>query len=217
MRRVAARFGIATMVLYRFFPRKSHLLTAMTEHTLASYEDSSHLDLDWRAGLEYEAWQEWQLYYKHPWLVEVLARSRPPVSPRLMAAVERALAHLQRARPPVRGDHVWLYLTLNAYIQGAALLASSELAVIPETSSSVSPTDLNVEWDSLAKELEGLLATGNYPYLAAHYLETVESPSVTETPSRRANLTEMDLHEWFQFGLSRTLDGIEQYLRPDPS
>lgn len=212
MRRIAARFGVATMVLYRFFPRKANLLSAMTEHVLTSYEDASHVELNWREGLEYEAWQEWRLYRQHPWLLEVLARSRPPVSPRLLAAIERALSHLERAEPPMRGDHVWLYLTLNAYIQGAALLVSSEVAVLPERTSSVSPTDLNIEWDSLAEELEGLLATENYPYLAAHYQEVIVPPSEPTAPSRRASMNELDFDEWFEFGLARTLDGIEQYL-----
>lgn len=126
MRRLASELGVATAALYRHFTDRETLLAAMTELVLAKGPVSA-ATADWRATLIHETRQEWRLYLRHPWLLPVLARTRPPIGPALFDLLERSFAALDELELS-RDDILATYLTLSGLVQGLALLRNSERA-----------------------------------------------------------------------------------------
>ncbi|WP_459545219.1 TetR/AcrR family transcriptional regulator [Nocardia sp. X0981] len=125
MRRLAGELGVATAALYRYFGDREELLAAMTELVLAETPPPPPDLPGWRARMRYEAEQEWQLYRRHPWLLPVLARIRPPLGPGLFDTVERPLAALTELNLS-RAELISAYLGYSALVQGLALLWTSE-------------------------------------------------------------------------------------------
>ncbi|MEV6430184.1 TetR/AcrR family transcriptional regulator C-terminal domain-containing protein [Nocardia sp. NPDC051463] len=81
----------------------------------------------WRARLTHEASEEWRLYGRHPWMLTVLARTRPPLGPALFDIAERTLSTLDRpGLPPER--MLAIYLSVSGLVQGLAPLWRSERA-----------------------------------------------------------------------------------------
>ena len=91
MRRVAERLGISTMSLYTYVPGKAELVDVMLDTAFGELADSECADLGWRAGLERIARENWALYHRHPWMLQVAAVSRPPLGPNVIAKYDREL------------------------------------------------------------------------------------------------------------------------------
>ncbi|MFQ6326208.1 TetR/AcrR family transcriptional regulator [Nocardia sp. CWNU-33] len=127
MRRLAGDLGIATASLYRHFPDREALLAAMAELVLAEIPPPPAHSTDWRARLTHEAREEWRLYRRHPWMLTVLARTRPPLGPALFDIVERTLSALDHPGLPPE-QMLAIYLSVSGLVQGLALLWSSERA-----------------------------------------------------------------------------------------
>ncbi|MEU4313871.1 TetR/AcrR family transcriptional regulator [Nocardia sp. NPDC024068] len=125
MRRLAAELGVTTAALYRHIGDRDRLLASMTDLVLTETPPSPPDQAGWRARMRYEAQQEWQLYRRHPWLLAVLARIRPPLGQGLFDALERAFAALDELELP-RTRLMSAYLGYSALVQGLALLWSSE-------------------------------------------------------------------------------------------
>ncbi|RKT82674.1 regulatory protein, tetR family [Saccharopolyspora antimicrobica] len=192
MQRVAALLGIAAMTLYRHVRSKDELVTAMVDAVLAEQSPPERSG-GWRAQLEHEARQEWQLYQRHPWVLPVLASTRPPLGGAVLAAVDRSLAALSG-----RGlDHraaLSTYLLVSGYVQGMALLVAAE-------SQAVRDTGVRSEtWWSKARSgrFAGLVDSGWYPWLTELAVDDFPGPDPVEG--------------WFDFGLQRVLDGIAVFL-----
>ncbi|MFI6044370.1 TetR/AcrR family transcriptional regulator C-terminal domain-containing protein [Nocardia sp. NPDC051321] len=127
MRRLASELGAATAGLYRYFPDREALLDGMAELVLAEIRPPATELADWRARLSYEAHEEWQLYQRHPWMLPILARTRPPVGPALADILERSFAALDH-RGLTRESMLAIYLSFSGLVQGLALLTNSERA-----------------------------------------------------------------------------------------
>ncbi|GAA5074514.1 TetR/AcrR family transcriptional regulator C-terminal domain-containing protein [Nocardia iowensis] len=127
MRRLASELGAATAALYRHFPDREALLGEMAELVLAEIRPPATELADWRARLEHEAREEWALYQRHPWMLPILARTRPPVGPALLDILERSFAALDE-RGLSREAMLAIYLSFSGLVQGLALLWSSERA-----------------------------------------------------------------------------------------
>ncbi len=125
MRRLAGELGVTTASLYRYFDDREHLLVAMTDLVFAEAPPAPANLAGWRERMRYEAHQEWQLYRRHPWILGVLARVRPPLGQSLFDALERALAALDELELP-RTQLLSAYLSYSALVQGLALLWASE-------------------------------------------------------------------------------------------
>jgi AcrR family transcriptional regulator len=91
MRHVADRLGISTMSLYTYVPGKAELIDVMLDAVLGEVAQSGDVDLGWRAGLERIARENWALYHRHPWMLQVAATSRPPLGPNVIAKYDREL------------------------------------------------------------------------------------------------------------------------------
>lgn len=125
MRRLAGDLGVATAALYRYFEDREQLLVAMTELVLAETPPPPPDLTGWRARIAYEAEQEWRLYRRHPWILTVLARVRPPLGPALFDTLERTLSALDELDLS-RAQLMSAYLACSALVQGLALLWTSE-------------------------------------------------------------------------------------------
>ncbi|MEV0342241.1 helix-turn-helix domain-containing protein [Nocardia sp. NPDC050713] len=135
MRRLASELGVATAALYRHFPDREALLTAMTELVLAESPPPPVTPTDWRAALTHEAEQEWLLYQRHPWVLPVLARTKPPIGPALFDVLERAFTALDDSGL-TRDEVITVYLAYSGLVQGLALLRSDrgeQFETLPES------------------------------------------------------------------------------------
>ncbi|WP_370011966.1 TetR/AcrR family transcriptional regulator [Nocardia cyriacigeorgica] len=124
-RRLAGELGVTTAALYRYYADRDALLAAMAELVLAEVPPPPPELTGWRARVAYEARQEWQLYQRHPWLLPVLARTRPPIGPALFDILERTFSALDQ---PAMTPHeiLSIYLALSGLVQGIALMWSAE-------------------------------------------------------------------------------------------
>lgn len=125
MRRLAGELGVATAALYRYFDDREQLLAAMVDLVVDAPPPPPRELSGWRARLRYEAQREWQLYRKHPWVLPVLSRVRPPLGPGLLDTLERALSAFGEVDLP-RTELMSAYLSYSALVQGLALLWTSE-------------------------------------------------------------------------------------------
>ncbi|WP_280233777.1 TetR/AcrR family transcriptional regulator [Nocardia cyriacigeorgica] len=134
-RRLAGELGVATAALYRHYPDREALLAAMAELALAEVPPPPPELTGWRERVAHEAREEWRLYQRHPWVLPVLARTRPPVGPALFDILERIFGALDQPGMTPR-DILSTYLAVSGLVQGMGLLWSAEhveRALDPET------------------------------------------------------------------------------------
>ncbi|WP_245678229.1 TetR/AcrR family transcriptional regulator C-terminal domain-containing protein [Nocardia acidivorans] len=69
------------------------------------------------------------MYQQHPWMLPVLAQTRPPLGPALLNTLERSFAALDQ--PGMNRDTMLsICLSLSGLVQGLALLPGSERAPV---------------------------------------------------------------------------------------
>src|SRR5258708_19344491 len=97
MARLAERLGCGTMSLYRHVANKDELVTFMLSTapepppTPADPSDWRGALTDWAAGL-------WDIYHRHPWILQTAAAG-PPADPGQLAWLESGLAALDGTVP----------------------------------------------------------------------------------------------------------------------
>ncbi|WP_328852759.1 TetR/AcrR family transcriptional regulator [Micromonospora globbae] len=186
VRAVAHRAGLTTDAVYRWTRNRDELLAAMAEHVLRAGRPRDRTRQPPRERLGRLARAEWSMYRNHPWLLTVLARTRPPTGPAVLALVDAAVEVLTGAGYDVP-DAFAGYLTLSGYVQGMALLHVAERAERDAGAAA---------WGTWSARTLALLEqtgrTRERPWLAA---------VATADPDR-------ELDRWFEFGLARLLDGL---------
>jgi AcrR family transcriptional regulator len=184
MRTLADRAGIPAHTLYRFVRNRDDLLAAMAEHVIDARRPAHRVRPEPRPRLERLAWDEWAMYRRHPWLLAVLATSRPPTGPAVLSMVDRTIEALAGAGYDPR-DAFRAYLVLSGYVQGMALLIDRKSADIT----------YHAWWLATLTRLENTGRTYRRPWLAA---------------ARHVDPGDVDaeLDAWFDFGLRRLLDGL---------
>ena len=197
MRRVAERLGISTMSLYTYVPGKAELVDVMLDTAFGEVADSEKTEpAGWRAGLGWIARENWALYHRHPWMLQVATVSRPPLGPNVFAKYDRELRVVDGiGLTEVEMDSV-LALVLE-HAQGAARRS--------------------VE----AAEAEKRTGRTDYEWWLANepLLEEVFDPDLYPTASRVGHAaaevygSAYDPEYAFEFGLQRLLDGIETLVR----
>ncbi|MFC4000326.1 TetR/AcrR family transcriptional regulator [Prauserella oleivorans] len=84
MRKVADHLGAGAMSLYGYVPGKDDLTALMVDAVLAEpYEgdvEAATRAGDWREAMRFVARRNWELYLRHPWLLEVRS-ARPNLGP----------------------------------------------------------------------------------------------------------------------------------------
>ncbi|MGH3757824.1 TetR/AcrR family transcriptional regulator [Actinophytocola sp.] len=193
MRRVAERLGVGTMSLYTYVPSKAELIDVMFDTTCGEVlEDKAAGDGGWRDRLAGIARANWDLYHRHPWLLQVMAMSRPPLGPNAIAGYDHDLRAVDGiGLTELEMDSV--VSLVSVFVQGAARVAIEAASSAHDTG----VTDAEW-WETYGPLLEKVFDPEKYPVAArvgAVAGETYQSA--------------YDPDHGFQFGLARLLDGIE--------
>jgi AcrR family transcriptional regulator len=193
MRRVAERLGVGTMSLYTYVPAKAELIDLMLDAVLL--EAVRPLEGGWRARLEQIARENWALYRRHPWLLQV-ATARPPLGPGVTAKYEHELRAIDGiGLTDLEMDSV---ITLVVgFVHGAARGAFDAAQIEQRTGM----TD-EQWWEASAPVLERLVDFTRYPIA-----------SRVGTAAGEAHGSAYNAEHAFEFGLQRVLDGVEALVR----
>jgi AcrR family transcriptional regulator len=210
MRRVGEELGVTAMSLYTYVPSKAELVDVMIDTALGEFEpDSAAGDTagsaagdtaggaaadGWRERLERVARQNWDLYRRHPWMLQT-SMSRPVLGPNLVARYDHEL----RAVYGVGLSDVDMDLVvtlLSNYVRGAVRTAL-------EAAEAERRTGMSEEqwWATYAPLLERVFDGDAYPVAARVGAAAGEEFQSAIVPERA-----------FEFGLQRVLDGIGTYI-----
>jgi AcrR family transcriptional regulator len=195
MRRVAERLGVAAMSLYTYVPSKAELIDLMLDTICAEVPPAQHRPAGWRARLELVARDNWDMYLRHPWLLQV-ATSRPPLGPNLVGKYDRELAAVEGiGLVDVEMDLV--VQLIGDYVHGAARSAVAATLVAQRTGL----TD-DQWWEQAGPALAQVFDPERFPTAAR----------VGAAAGAEYNAPG-DPHRAFEFGLQRLLDGIEALIK----
>jgi hypothetical protein len=178
------------MSLYTYVPTKAELLDLMVDAIVAETDEADGGG-GWRARLERVARQNWALYLRHPWLLQVAALSRPPLGPHTIAKYDREL----RAVEGIGLSEIEMDSVLNlvlGHVEGAARRAAEMAQAERRTGIS----DLQW-WQAVSPLLEEVFDPGRYPTAAR-----------VGPVAGAAYQAAFDPAHAFEFGLQRVLDGV---------
>lgn len=118
MARLAEHLGCGTMSIYRHVANKDDLVTLMVA---AAVGPPPQLDpTDWVAALRHWSTALWEVYHRHPWILQAAAAG-PPADPQQLAWLDTALAALQGTGLAER-DKLAAVTALMHLVRGAAAL-----------------------------------------------------------------------------------------------
>jgi AcrR family transcriptional regulator len=190
MRRVADRLGVGTMSLYTYVPSKVELVDVMFDRAIG---EAARQDVDggWREKLTEVARSEWDLYRRHPWLLQVMAMSRPSLGPNTMAAYDHNLRAVDGiGLTDLEMDSV--ITMVQVYVQGTAR-AAVEMAT---SARDTGVTDAEW-WAAYSPLLAKVFDPVKYPVAARVGQVAGETYQAAYDPKHG-----------FEFGLARILDGV---------
>lgn len=195
MRRVAERLGVGTMTLYTHVPGKGELLDVMLDTVYGETARPEQVPGGWRGRLAQIARENFALYLRHPWLLQV-ATTRPPLGPNLIAKYEYELRAVDGiGLTDLEMDAVVTLVT--GYVHGAARPAV-------EADQATRHTGMTEQqwWHAHAPYLEKVLDPRRFPLAARVGTTAGEEYQAAGDPARA-----------FEFGLARLLDGVEVLVR----
>jgi AcrR family transcriptional regulator len=200
MRRVAEKLGAGTMSLYTHVPSKAELIDLMLDTVQGETARPDEVPGGWRARLELIARENWALYHRHPWLLQI-TMVRPVLGPNVTAKYEYELRAIDGIG--LTDLEMDLVLTLIAgHVEGSA--RRSLEAAQAEQLTGVSDEQW---WQARAPILSRLADFSRYSLA-----------SRVGTAAGEAYNSPYNAQEAFEFGLQRVLDGIEALLaRRSPS
>ncbi|MFF5209739.1 TetR/AcrR family transcriptional regulator [Streptosporangium sp. NPDC000396] len=198
MRRVAERLGVGTMSLYTHIPGKAELTDLMVDTALgelyADVDEPATRRGGWRDALEFIAERNWNLYQRHPWLLQAVG-GRPSLGPNAILKYEAELRALDGiGLSDVQMDSV-LTLVLTQ-VEGVAR-TQAHLAQTQHTSG------LTEEewWLTAAPMLEKVVDARRFPVASRVGQAAGEQHQASIDPAHA-----------FGFGLARILDGVERLI-----
>jgi AcrR family transcriptional regulator len=186
MRRIAGALGVGAMSLYRYVPGKAELIDLMVDEVYG--EDMAALTAvegDWRERLKAFGRQEWALYLRHPWILQI-AQGRPMLGPNSMASTDVTLLAVDGIG---LDEHEMLaaVLLLSSFVAGLAKTTIEAMQAADSTGVS------DDEWWAIQGEYVGpAVAEGKLPMLS----------KVGEAGAFNS------MFDTFEFGLQRVLDGL---------
>lgn len=195
VRRGAERLGVSPMSIYTYIPSRAELLDLMIDRVHGELTDPppSH---DWRVTMTIIAEDAWELYHRHPWLLQ-LTTGRLPLGPRTFAKHERELSAVDAiGLTDLEMDAV--VAMVNSFVQGMARGSVESASLVCRTGM----TDL--EWWTASAPILAEIPeadAGLFP-LAAR---------VGQAAGKAHGAASNPLHT-FRFGLARILDGVQQLI-----
>jgi AcrR family transcriptional regulator len=200
MRRVADRLEVGTMSLYTYVPGKAELLDLMLDTVLAEGARPDGPAGDWRAGLERRAREDWALFHRHPWVLQIVP-GRALLGPNETERFETSLRVVEGIG--LSGAEMVLVVSLVAeYTRGAAQSAVG--AAQAERRTGISDEDW---WKAREPLFEKYFDPARYPTVTR-----VAASGAFEPPATDDQYTVAVARESFEFGLLRVLDGIEAFV-----
>lgn len=160
LRAVAQRTGASLSSLQREAGSRDRLVSMMVHRILSRRTVSPTADESPVQVLERLAEAEWRTYRAHPWMVAVLASTRPPLVPSVLDAAQQAVEAFVALGLDAE-DAFARYLALSAFVQGMALLLAAE-----ERESAGSGTSLRAWWAQESRRLDRTGALRRHPWLA---------------------------------------------------
>lgn len=120
MARLAERLGCGTMSLYRHVANKDELLVFMLS-AAADRPPPVADPTNWRGALTDWANGLWEVYHRHPWVLQA-ASAGPPADPGQLSWLNAGLSALGATALPER-DKLGAVMAVLHYVRGAAALA----------------------------------------------------------------------------------------------
>lgn len=120
MARVAAAVGFTTMSLYRHVANKDELVVFMLSEAPAPPPAPAD-GVNWRDALSDWASGLWDVYHRHPWVLQA-ASSGPPADPGQLAWLDAGLATLA-GTPLSERDKIAAVMAVLHFVRGAAALS----------------------------------------------------------------------------------------------
>lgn len=188
LRSVAHRTRRPVASIQRMFTSRDRLVAAMTQDVYPPGGKRPSDPARPAEQLMHLAQAEWAVYCAHPWLVTVLASTRPPLTPTVLdIAREYVEAFIALGTDPAVA--LGRYLALNAYVQGMALLLVAE-----QQERTRAPKSAQTWWSD---EISRLNRTG-----APSHAKWIAEVSTGKVPDSA------DIERWFQGGLTRIIAGL---------
>ena len=209
MRKVADRLGRSAMSLYTYVPSKAELIDLMLDTALGDLPGSYATGRGWRADAEASARAGWELYQRHPWLLQVSA-VRSLMGPNETRTYEALLAvfdgigldGLQMSR---------IVGLLADFVRGVATsLVDASLA---ERVTGMSDDEWWHARSPVFEELAGEDFAERFPVITRiqSHEDTFSQP-FDDSLAEGRSYTEAVALDTFEFGLARLLDGVEVYI-----
>ena len=193
MARVAKSLGFTTMSLYRYVASKDELVRHMVDAATGYPPDADPAPTNWRQGLELWARQMLERQMNRPWVVQVPI-TQPPLLPRNVAWIERAMGHLNNT-PLEPLEKLSTLLLISGYIRNEVSLSSS-------LSEDARRDEAGIHY---AETLGRLIGPDSHPALT----RLIGEGLFTLPPDRGSD----DDDEFIlDFGLQRILDGVESLI-----
>ncbi|GCE51267.1 TetR family transcriptional regulator [Thermosporothrix hazakensis] len=201
MRRVAERLGVGVMSLYTYVPGKAELLDVMLDTAIGEEKLPTSIEGTWRPRLELRAREDWQLYQRHPWMLQV-STVRSLLGPNETMLYEATLQAI-RDTGLTGKERISVVDLIIGYVRGAAKGAIEAALAAQQTGQD------DAQW---WQEREPLLD---------QFFSPERFPAITEIAHEGAFYPSGDADtyylQWaiddFEFGLQRVLDGIEAFIQ----
>lgn len=130
MARLAERLHCGTMSLYRHVSNKDELVVFMLAGAPGAPPQPAH-PTQWRSALTDWAGALWDVYHRHPWILQA-ASAGPPADPNQLSWLDAGLATLASTALTER-DKFGAVMAVLHFVRGAAALAI-EADAIPDRS-----------------------------------------------------------------------------------
>ncbi|EPH46003.1 TetR/AcrR family transcriptional regulator [Streptomyces aurantiacus] len=191
MGRVAKELGVSTMSLYRYVSAKDELYVLMEDAAMGPPPPTPAHVTGWRAGLEWWARAQREVFHRNLWLLRIPISS-PPASPHSLEWMERGLAALADTGLD-EGRKISVMMLVGGYVRNeATLMADLESAM---TARGLTPADVMRRYERTVDALTGT-DPARYPALR-HLLDSGALGEPDDQPDTE-----------FEFGLGCLLDGV---------
>ena len=198
MSSIAACLKAGTMSLYTHVPSKADLTDLMIDTANGElYEDATtpfQQKGGWRGSLEFIAKRNWELYQRHPWLLQAVA-ARPVLGPNTTLKYEAELRPLDNLGLTDAEMDLVLSLVLT-HVEATARLQAS----LRQSQADSGMSDMEW-WVSNEPALHRMMDAKRFPTASR------VGESVGQEYQSAANPAQT-----LAFGLSRILDGVEMFI-----
>jgi AcrR family transcriptional regulator len=193
MRRLASELGAGTMTLYHYVRTKDELLALVSDAIMAELLVSDdELPDGWREALTVIARRSRDALRRHPWVLDV--RDDPAPGPNGVRHWDQSMQAVASLDSSV-GERFELVTAVDEYVFGFCLMERVNGLADNEPP--------GPELDAMRGYVEGLVATGDYPALAAIWDDPGLEEAWTQMQRQVSDAGRFDRN------LARLLDGFE--------